>query len=223
MKRWLRGVALVAAAVLLLTGGFRVVRGLAFFQVRRLELVGGRYLTPLAMARALAIPPGTSVFADLGPWERKARAMPGVRRATVSRRLPGTIRVAIEEAEPVALAERKGRLVLLDASGQVLPFDPTQPAADLPVAPVDARVTGLLARLRDADPDLFARVEQGARVRDDVVLDLGAGRVWFRAGASAPEFRDLAIVLDHLTRRGTAWRELDARVSARVFVRGGRA
>lgn len=223
MKRSLWIAAGAVALVLGLAGGFRLVRGLSFFQVRRLELAGGRYLTAAEVARRLAVPAGTSVFADLAPLEKKARRIPGVVTARVTRRLPGAVRVTIQEAEPVALAEQKGRLVLLDASGAELPFDPTQPATDLPVAQPDAAVTGLLARLREADPELFARVEQGSRVRDDVALDLATGRIWFRSGASAAEFRDLALVLEHLGRKGAAWRELDARFGSKVFVRGGRA
>ncbi len=72
-----------ALAILALVGGFRVVRSLSFFQVRRLELVGGRYLTAAAVARELAIPARTSVFDDLAPRVRTVRAIPGVLTVSV--------------------------------------------------------------------------------------------------------------------------------------------
>ena len=51
---------------------------------------------------------------------------------------------------------RQGRLQLVSERGQVLPFDPTVAAPDLPVVrEADSLVTGLLARMRDADADLL--------------------------------------------------------------------
>lgn len=223
MRKALLTGAAIGVLLLLGAGGFRLMRSLSFFEVRRLELVGGRYLTPLAVARSLGVKPGASIFDDLGPLETRARAIPGVLEATISRRIPGTIRVTVREAEPVALAERGGRLVLLDASGQVLPFDPTQPAADLPLADVDPAVTGVLALVRETAPKLFARIERASRVYQDVALDVVVGRILFRAGVSSAEIRDLALVASELARKGHTWRELDARFASRVIVRGGGA
>ncbi len=205
-------------------GGFRLVRKISFFQVRRVEVVGASYLSADEVARTLGIRPGTSIFDGTERLTRRVRAMAGVQEARVSRRLPGTIRVTIREAEAVALSERSGRLVLVDGNGKALPFDPTKPAADLPVADADSGVAGLLARIRESDPDLFARVQRGTRLRQDVALDLGEGRILFRAGASSEEIRDLSAVADLLGRQGQGWRELDARYLPRVIVRnGGRA
>jgi hypothetical protein len=130
-----------------------------------------------------------------------------VRDARISRRLPGSIRVTIREADAVALTEREGRLVPLDVRGRPLPFDPTRPADDLPLAPADAAVAAVLALIRDTDPG------------QDVALELAGGRVLFRADASSDEVRDLALIVDLLSREGRAWRELDARFTSRIVVR----
>lgn len=220
MKRGIRIAAVALGVVLALVGGFRGLKTLAFFHIRRIELVGGNYLTASGVARALAVPVGASIFDDVGALRRRANALPGVLRAELSRRLPGTIRVTVHEAEPVALAERSGRLVLLDAGGRALPFDPTQPASDLPIGEPDSAVAGVLARVREAEPGLYAQVERGSRIRQDVALDVGAGRILFRAGAGSGEIRDLMLVAGYLARRGQTWRELDARFMSRVFVRG---
>jgi cell division septal protein FtsQ len=214
-----------AAALLLLAGvgGFKLLKTMSFFSVRRIELVGARYLTPVIMARALEVPKGATIFDDVAPLERRARDVPGVLSATISRRLPGTLRVTVREALPVGLAERSGRLVLVDRAGRVLPFDPTRPAEDLPLAEPDSAVAGLLARMRETEPDLFARVERAARIRRDVVLDLTGGRMWFKAGASSEDIRNLLLVADYLTRNGRTWRELDARFASRIIVRGSGA
>jgi hypothetical protein len=208
---------LVVAAGALLPLALRKVR---FFEVRRLELVGARYLTPADVARALALPAGANVFDELAPLERRVAGMEGVLDAEVGRRLPGTLRIRVREREAVALTERRGRLVLMDVDGKVLPFDPTRPADDLPVADAHAAVGHLLVRFRASEPELYARVDAGRRVRGDVVLESGATTWRFRADATPEEFRALALVLAELSRRGwTGWRELDTRVSGRVIVR----
>jgi cell division septal protein FtsQ len=208
------------ALVAVLYAGFRLVRTASFFHVRRIELVGGTYLTPADIARAIAVPARASIFDETARFLARVRRMAGVRDARIARRLPGTLRVTIREAEAVALAERNGRLVLLDTRGTILPFDPTSPAADLPLAEADRAVAGVLARVRETDADLFAGIDRGSRLRQDVVLEMGGGRVIFRADATGDEIRDLALIRDWLAREGTSWRELDARFSSRVVVRG---
>lgn len=218
-RKVLFGAAALVLLVAALAGGRVLLKKLAFFSVRRIELVGARYLTPEEVTRALRLPARASIFDATEPLTRRANTIPGVLEARVTRRLPGTLRVAVHEAEPVALAERGGRLVLLDSAGRSLPFDPTRPAADLPLADADSAVAGLLTRIRESDPELFARVERGHRLRQDVALEIAEGRILFRAGASSEEIRDLALVAGVLERQGTAWRELDARFLPRVIVR----
>jgi cell division protein FtsQ len=227
-RAWLPSWKLVgrgAAALLVIAAGALLptaLRKISFFDVRRLELVGARYLTPDEVARAGALPAGASLFDDLGPLERRILRMEGVLEAEVSRRLPGTLRVRVREREAVALTERRGRLVLMDVDGKVLPFDPTAPADDLPLADADSSVGHLLVRFRAAEPELYARVDAGRRARGDVVLESGATRWRLRGDATPEEFRALALVLGELARRGwTGWRELDTRFSGRVIVRTG--
>lgn len=205
-----------------LVGGRALLRRIAFFDIRRIELTGARYLTAADVAKALMIPPGASLFDPTGPFERRVEELPGVTEARVGRRLPGTLRVRVTETEPVALAERGARLVLVDAAGRVLPFDPTRPATDLPLAAADSQVAGVLARVREADPELFGRVERGRRVaRGEVALELDSGRLLVRADAGPEAFEALALVADLLTREGKPWRELDARFLPRIIVRSG--
>ena len=61
MKRRLLLAAGALALVALLLAGVRWIGSLSFFEVRRIELVGGHYLTPAAVARALALPSGAGV------------------------------------------------------------------------------------------------------------------------------------------------------------------
>jgi len=203
--------------------GFRLLRTMAFFRIRRVELVGAHYLTAPEVARALAIPRGQSIFDGTGALLARVRVLPGVAEAHLGRRLPGTVRVVIREAEPVALAERAGRLVLVDAAGRTLPFDPTRPAADLPLAEPDSVVVALLARVRETDPAFYQRIQRAVRVRPDVAVEVEAGRILFRATASGNDIRDVSLVADLLARQGRRWRELDGRFLPHVILRGATA
>ena len=212
--------AVVAGMLVLLAFAPLVLSRASFFRVRRIDLVGARYVTGDQVAQALKLKSSASVFDELAPLEKRALAIPGVRRATVARRWPGTIVVRIEEAEPVALTPRKTALALMDGGGRVLPFDPTRAPADLPVSVADARAARLIARIKDAEPALFRRIVSVSLDRQDVILSGSDWRVVVRADAGRSQLRALATVMEDLARKGRRWRELDARFSDRVFVRG---
>jgi hypothetical protein len=213
----LGGLVLAAA---LWAGLPHLLRGLDFFRVRRVEIAGLQYLDPAKVIDALKLSPKASVFDDDGPPSRRVAAMPGVMSATVGRRLPGTLVVTLVEAVPVALASRGNALVPLDSGGRVLPFDPLRSPPDLPVAADrDSVVTGVLARVRNDDPGLFARIGAAWRVGPDVVLEVGGRRFWLGAQASAEDIRAVTAVEQDLARTGRPYQELDGRFAGQVIVR----
>jgi cell division septal protein FtsQ len=202
----------------------RVLSGFRFFRVRRVEIAGLQYLDPAKVIGALKLGPTASVFDDPAPLARRVYAIPGVAAVDVSRRLPGTLEVELVETAPVALASRGDGLALLDARGRVLPYDPLRSAPDLPLAANgDAVVTGVLARVRDADPDLFARIGAAWRVGPDVILEVGGRRLWFGAQVSAEDIRAVMAVEQALARTGRPYQELDGRFAGQVIVRRTRA
>lgn len=210
---------LVTAAALVALAP-RALRHASFFRIRRIDLVGAQYVTGDQVADAMKLAPAASVFDDLRPLEKRVFAIAGVRRVHIERRWPGTLVVRIEEAEPVALTPRKTALALMDATGRVLPFDPTRAPADLPVSVADAKAARLIARIKDAEPALFRRIVSVSVDRQDVILQGSDWRVLMRADAGKSQLRALATVMDDLARKGRRWRELDARFNDRVFVRG---
>ena len=202
----------------------RLLRDVDFFRVRRVEIAGLQYLDPAKVVSALKLSPKASVFDDPSPLARRVLAIRGVTSVDVGRRIPGTLEVALEETVPVALASRGNELAMLDARGRVLPFDPLRSAPDLPLAANgDAIVTRVLARVRDADPDLFARVGAAWRVGPDVVLEVGGRRFWFGAQVSAEDIRAVTAVEQALARSGRPYQELDGRFAGQVIVRRTRA
>lgn len=222
-QRWVAaGVAaiVIIGIVVLLPRGLRRLR---FFQVRAVEVVGARYLDPAEVARRLALEPGRSIFDPLTQTRRAASAIPGVLRVTVTRRLPGTLRVTVEESTPVALVPLADHLVLMDSRGRLLPFDPVRLPVSLPIADHDSATAALLDRLRRSDPDGYAAAESARRDRGDVVLQAGSHLVRYRPGADDDILRAVVGVRSYLTEHGVAWKEIDARYQARVFVRTGSA
>jgi hypothetical protein len=202
----------------------RLLRGLDFFRVRQVEIAGLQYLEPAKVIGALKLSRTASVFDDPAPLARRVLAMPGVRTAEVGRRLPGTLAVELVEATPVALASRGDGLVLLDARGRVLPFDPLRSAPDLPLAANGhPAVTAVLGRVRESNPDLYARIGAAWRVGPDVVLEVGGRRLWFGAQVSAEEIRAVMAVEQALARTGRSYQELDGRFAGQVIVRRKRA
>ena len=190
-RSWVVLVAFGGLMLLTLIGP-RVLRGLGFFRVRRVEIAGLQYLAPAKIMSAIGLAKNASVFDDPAPLARRALAVPGIKSAVIRRRMPGTLQIAVEEAVPVALAPAGGgKLALLDSRGKVLPFDPATSAPDLPLAVGgDGVVAGVLAKVSDYAPDLFARVSEGWRVGPDVVLEVEGRRslvrlAGFRGGHSS--------------------------------------
>ena len=192
--------------------------------MRRVEIVGLHYLDAARVIGAAQLPPRTSIFDDHTPVQARLRALPGVIHAEVGRRAPGTLRIELAEVEPVALTPKGDRLALVDARANVLPFDPLGSAPDLPVLiGGGAQVAGALARAKEYDPGLFARIDAAWRVGPDVVFEVDGRWFWFGPRLTAEDIRAVTAVEQALARQGRAYRELDGRFAGQVVVRQGPA
>lgn len=220
---WLALYALVLCGVAWVAGP-KVLRRVDFFRLRRVEIIGAQYLGREEIVRGLGLPRHANLFDDLGPIERHAAAIPGVQEADVSRRLPGTLVVEITEVAPVALVAAPVGLTPMDATGRLLPFDPSVAAPDLPIATqADSLVGRLLGQVLAADPALFAQVSSADRDGNWVTLAVGKRRLLFRPDASLETIRAVTAVARDLARTGRPWQELDGRWAGQVIVRGGSA
>ena len=188
-------VALGAAALASPLWGPRLLRRVAWFQVQRVEISGTRLLAPHQVLAASGIRRGQNIWDDATVWERALRANPAIAEARVSRKLPATLRIRVEEKRPVAYVEET-TLQPVTASGERLPLDPTHAPVDLPIlrgpwdrlpAALRAELLGETARLSHLDPALLADVSE-IRAADstahtlllthrlaDIVLPVGAG------------------------------------------------
>jgi cell division protein FtsQ len=205
-----------------------VLRRFAFFEVRRIEVVGARYLPPAEIAGALGLRSRASVWSDLGGLERRVASLGGIASVRVSRRLPATLRVEVTEVEPVAMAAGPSGMVAVGADGRPLPYDPATAPVDAPVMErASAPLVAALAAVASADPALFADVAAARSVGGvggGVVLELDNGRLLLGTPVDPAVVRAMAAVRRDLASRGRAWQELDGRFQGWVVVRGaGRA
>jgi cell division septal protein FtsQ len=198
------------------------LRPFGFFAVRRIELIGVRYQSPEAVVAALGLRSGASVWDRLGVLADRLRSLPGVADVTVSSRLPGTLRVRIQEEEPVAFAPGAAGLVPVGVSGRPLPYDPARVPVDVPVVDRPARsLVAALAAVRVAEPAFFGTVAAARRgPAGSLELELdGGGRVRLALPVDPAMVVSVASVARDLAARSQPWRELDGRYGKWVVVR----
>ncbi len=116
------------------------------FALDRLEVEGAQRLSPDAVRKASGLAVGENVFrADLAAAEAQLAQIPWVRRAEVTRELPRTVRIRLEERQPVAQVAI-GALYLVDDEGDLFKRAAAADGVDLPLG------TGLSRERFEKDP-----------------------------------------------------------------------
>jgi cell division septal protein FtsQ len=212
----------VLAVMVLWSVAPAVLRRLAFFRVRQVELVGVRHLDAETVLGAMRLSPRASVFDDTALLEDRLRGLNGVADARIARRPPAALKVIVREVEPVALvAGARGALVVVDAEGRALLFE--REGLDLPVVhSADSGVVGALARIQAFDPALFQTIDAARRLsreRGDVLLECGPHRVLLARDAGPEVVQAVALVARDLAAKARPYAELDARYAGQVVVR----
>jgi len=216
----------IAAVVLVLFVGAPfwaplLLRHLSFFRVRKVEIVGARYVTAGDILDRLHVDTNTSVWDPTGPLERRLASHPQLRHVAVRRKLPGTLVVDVEENPPVALVATTDGMRAYDARGVALPIDLTKTPLDAPVLPRrDVGVLKLLGLLRSQAPALYDRVSEVRVVSaDELLIDFDGTPVRAMRDVSADRLAEIDPVEDDLTRRGLHAAEIDLRYKDQVIAR----
>jgi len=220
--RWL--LAALGAALLLAVAPFGL-REMAFFRVRRVEVVGARYLAPERIVEAMGLATDQNLFDPLGEATDAVATVPGVVRVSIGRRPPGTLRVVVVEREPAGLVPGKAGLVPVDCDAAALPYDPTRSGLALPVVErADSLLLRALCVVRASDSALYAAV-QAVRTGGggSVILELGDQRIRLDGTPSTGDIEAVGLVRQHLDETGRDFGELDARYRGLVFARGRRS
>jgi cell division septal protein FtsQ len=208
---------------------------MAFFRVRSVEIRGVRYLQPNEILARLKVDTLMSIWDDLEPLRERVRHHPQITDVMITRRMPGTLVVTVEENQPVALIQTRSGLLPYDSVGRQLPIDPSRVSLDLPiVATNDPVLLKLVGAIRYAAPNVFSRLEEVKRTgRDEILLTLsrhplapgdsaksqGMLRVRLPIDLSVERLTDIFPVENDLARRQAHVDELDLRYRDQVIAR----
>ena len=223
--RWRLALAGIAALLLLASPlwGPSVFRRLAFFRVRRVEILGTRYTSPSELLERLRVDTTRSVWDPLEPLAARVRSHAQVESVTVTRRLPGTLVVRVKERHPVALVDAPGGLRAVDERGRRLPLDPSKTPVDAPVvtaAPRDTMVYHLLGEMQRESPALYAKLSSIRAVgADEIVLQIADLSVRAMTNVTLARLGDVDPVQRDLMRRQLRAAELDLRYRDQVIAR----
>ena len=212
---------LLALLVLLVLLSPLWLRRLDYFRVRRVEVVGARYVPPSVLLDQLALDSTVTIWENLRPLEDRLKHHPQVRDASISRRLPGTLVVRIVENLPVALVATTAGLRPVDRDGRLLPIEPSRTPLDLPIiARKDSTVLRMLDGVRMSSPALFARISEVQwDERGGLRVFLSGVNVRAAAGCTSERFAEIVPVEQDLVRRGHRAVELDLRYRDQIVAR----
>lgn len=216
---------LIAAGLVLLAGtplwGPLLLRQLSFFRVRKVEIIGARYVSVGEVIDRLRVDTTASIWDPTGPLAARLASHPQLRRVRVRRKLPGTLVVDIDENLPVALVATSDGLKAYDARGVALPIDLARTPIDAPIVPRrDLGVLAFLGLLRTEAPTLYDRVSEIRVVdADEVVIDLDGTPVRAMRDVSTARLAEIDPVQEDLARRGFHAAELDLRYKDQVIAR----
>jgi hypothetical protein len=236
-SRWLLLACGACAVTSVAAGAPAVLRRMDAFQVQRVEIRGTRYLAAYDALRQTGITRTSNIFDAFAPWRARLLRHPMVLDAQIERELPNTIKVAITEAEPLALV-RTPELQPVDARSRVLPVSPAMIDMDLPVLVRPARpdstgyfrdastrsAIAVLGTLRSRDARLFSWVSEAAPAGPQgILLRLRQPRgaeALLAADPRALRLRELEVALSDLSARGelSQLKRIDARFRDQIVV-----
>jgi cell division protein FtsQ len=217
--------ALIGIAVLLVLTtplwATLVMRRMAFFHVRRIEILGARYVAPSDIFARLHVDTLASVWDPTGPLAARVAAHPEIDKATVHRKLPGTLVVTVTERVPVALVPAVGGVRVYDERGRLLPIDPSRVAVDAPLLMQrDTTLLRLLGSMRLGMPAMYARVSQMQRVgRNELLMQVDTTPIRAMDDITLDRLADIDPVESDLRRKQLRASEIDLRYRDQVIAR----
>lgn len=238
-RRWLPPAAIAAAVLLLVLTPLwapLLLRRLDFFRVRRVEVVGVRFVQPREIVELLAVDTTASVWDDPDPLAARVARHALVRDVEIGRKLPGTLVVRLVEHAPVALVATARGFRAYDERGVALPIDPAGKDVNVPIIPrPDTVLLRLLSDLRLGAPGLYARISEmrrdgGAATataggrgaqggRGDLYMVLDSLPVRVSSDITLQRLTDIELVEQDLARRRLRAVELDLRFRDQVIAR----
>ena len=201
----------------------------AGLEIRHVEVTGTREL-PLLPVYQAALPgrDNAMLTSDIGAIRQRLQALPWVADASVARRLPDTLVIAITERRPVALWQVHQQLRAIDINGIVLTADKLERFARLPliVGPGANRRVREFLTLAATAPSLAPKVDAAVLVggrRWDLKFKTGETlSLPDRPGAASDALRQFARLDDSSSAGllGGRFERFDMRFPGRMIVGG---
>jgi cell division protein FtsQ len=218
---------LALAGIVLLLGvtsrfwGPLLMRRMDYFRVRRVEIVGARYVAPSDILAKLHVDTSASVWDPTSALVARVASHPEIQHVAVHRKLPGTLVIEVTERVPVALVPAPGGFRVYDERGVALPIDPARVDVDAPVLMErDVALLRLLSRIKRTMPAFYARVSAVRRGgRDEIVLELEKEPVRVMQDVSLERLAEIAPVEEDLARKHVRVTEIDLRYRDQVIAR----
>ncbi len=141
----------------------------AGFRVGEILVVGRKETDREELLKAVRLARGAPILAfDIDAARQRVEALPWIRTASVERMLPDTLLLRVEERQPMALWQHKGKFALIDVNGEVILRRDLKRFADLVVVVGEGareHAAELLKILR-SEPDLSILVSAAVWVSD---------------------------------------------------------
>lgn len=141
----------------------------AGFKVRDILVTGRAEIPATEILERLSIKQGMPIFGvSIADAETSLTSIPWVKNVRISRRLPGTILIALDERKPLALWQYQKKISLIDGEGAVLTSENLDAWKQLPLvvgAGAEKNAAALVGML-NAEPALAANLVAAVRVED---------------------------------------------------------
>lgn len=214
----------ILGSVVVLSSAFwgpMLLRHLAFFRVRRVEILGAHYVVPGDILSRLRVDTTASVWDPTKPLVARVAAHPEIQSVAIRRKLPGTLVVEVVERTPIALVPSRDGFRVYDERGVSLPIDPARIGVDAPVLmQPDARLLRFLGAMREQRPDFYARISALQRVgKDELLLQLGTLPVRAMQDVTLERLAEIEPVEGDLARKQLRVAEIDLRYRDQVIAR----
>lgn len=104
-----------------LLAGYRWLTTINYFEVRDLQVAGNNRMTREDVLSQAELPPGANLLAvNMENLEAQLTRNPWIESAQVTRVLPGTLKIRVNEREPSYLVQYEDSLCYADAAGRII-------------------------------------------------------------------------------------------------------
>jgi cell division protein FtsQ len=217
------GALLLVVVLAMPLWGPRLLAHLAFFHVRKVEILGARFTPQEEILSRLQLDTTRSVWDPLDPLAARVRSHPQLLDVAVTRKLPGTLVVQVTERRPVGLVSTGAGLRAVDEQGALLPLDPSRTPVDAPLVAAargETTVYHLLGAMQREAPRLYARVNSiRATGGGELLIQIADLPVRTMTSVTLARLSDIEPVERDLARRQLRAAELDLRYRDQVIAR----